>query len=917
MKRLFGMLAGIVLFIVGDLQAQVARFTFEQGTEPAQFDGLLQVSPLQISSGNLFTGSVNVPDFSGNYVVGNGWTATSREDARNFFIDITAREGFLLDVTGVSVLVHATAAGPEKAGLQIGSLELQAESLPAGQTVSLNSGTITSLTGVSEIRIAVHGWLDGSRASSGNGQFRMDDLIVEGVVRPIDTTPTVPLLANPVSINRGIDTAVIAGQVLYNGGQPLSEAALLVGDVPDEELVPGNEQIRVVPFTEGATIDTLTVDMLQGGLRYGARLMARNASGTALSDVIRFSTKRGFDGQTYSWSLSDGSTGFLAGPEWTFSDTDPAGEFGSGTNGGLRSGSGLLGYQLTGTQDVFTAELELVNTTGSTLSELMIGYHGRVERTVVERSPAWEVEVNGTVIPDLAYSTESGNDVFGIQYHVQNLSIENGQEFRIRWTTGVVPGSGLHRHIGLSDVVVAVPSTVELAMHGDAGWRMYSSPLWYGSTGFIQDISPVQGFPGQGFPPNVYTGYDGSAWIPLGMDETGITEKVLQPGKGYLVYVFDNNLNESVPVGAGRTLSMTGIRPFSDVQVPVHSDGNRWNLLGNPFPEDFDIREMLFDAGGVPVAQIWQDSPGGDSPGGVSAGSWVLSNSPEINHRIPAGQGFMWQNDATNPSGTLTFPRSGTLGEISQRFRQPIHQPDPLVQFTLHTETAGGVRQGDKALQLVFSEDETADMEGWMIDKLPSVSGSPQAMFLHEHRDTVRYLAQKVISVRSTVQDIPLHVTGVDSTVTHMAMSWQLPADLTGYAEMFLKNDVTGETVDLHQVDRAELGTADNWYLRVHSKLSTTSAFSADVPRETRLAAAYPNPFNPVTTIRFDLATHTPVKLEIFDMLGRPVDVLAQGAMPPGVHQIQWDARNYSSGTYLVRLRTENQIFTRKMTLIK
>jgi len=59
------------------------------------------------------------------------------------------------------------------------------------------------------------------------------------------------------------------------------------------------------------------------------------------------------------------------------------------------------------------------------------------------------------------------------------------------------------------------------------------------------------------------------------------------------------------------------------------------------------------------------------------------------------------------------------------------------------------------------------------------------------------------------------------------------------------------------------------------------------------------------------------VKLEIFDMLGRPVDVLAQGAMPPGVHQIQWDARNYSSGTYLVRLRTENQIFTRKMTLIK
>ena len=157
----------------------------------------------------------------------------------------------------------------------------------------------------------------------------------------------------------------------------------------------------------------------------------------------------------------------------------------------------------------------LVNTTGSTLSELMIGYHGRVERTVVERSPAWEVEVNGTVIPDLAYSTESGNDVFvytvpctePVDWKMVRNSVSDG-------LPALVPGSGLHRHIGLSDVVVAVPSTVELAMPGmRAGDVFLALMVWF--YGFIQDISPVQGFPGQGFPPmytQVTTDPRGSRW---------------------------------------------------------------------------------------------------------------------------------------------------------------------------------------------------------------------------------------------------------------------------------------------------------------------------------------------------------------------------------------------------------------------
>jgi hypothetical protein len=89
------------------------------------------------------------------------------------------------------------------------------------------------------------------------------------------------------------------------------------------------------------------------------------------------------------------------------------------------------------------------------------------------------------------------------------------------------------------------------------------------------------------------------------------------------------------------------------------------------------------------------------------------------------------------------------------------------------------------------------------------------------------------------------------------------------------------------------------------------------LPEEPFLSQNFPNPFNPVTTIAFGLPTDQHVRIDIYDITGRLLTSLANGSYPAGTHQVRWNAANYASGVYLVRMQAEGRIQTRKMTLIK
>jgi hypothetical protein len=89
------------------------------------------------------------------------------------------------------------------------------------------------------------------------------------------------------------------------------------------------------------------------------------------------------------------------------------------------------------------------------------------------------------------------------------------------------------------------------------------------------------------------------------------------------------------------------------------------------------------------------------------------------------------------------------------------------------------------------------------------------------------------------------------------------------------------------------------------------------LPSRLSLHQNHPNPFNPSTTISFDLPTQSVVTLKIFNVLGQEVATLVDGKVDAGRHQEQWNAGRLASGVYFYRLQAGKFIENRKMILLR
>jgi len=85
---------------------------------------------------------------------------------------------------------------------------------------------------------------------------------------------------------------------------------------------------------------------------------------------------------------------------------------------------------------------------------------------------------------------------------------------------------------------------------------------------------------------------------------------------------------------------------------------------------------------------------------------------------------------------------------------------------------------------------------------------------------------------------------------------------------------------------------------------------------------AYPNPFNPATTIRYELPKSARVSLKIYNIVGQEIITLADGIQSPGEKMVVWDGKNknsrlVASGVYIYRLQVDNLVRTNKMLYVK
>lgn len=139
------------------------------------------------------------------------------------------------------------------------------------------------------------------------------------------------------------------------------------------------------------------------------------------------------------------------------------------------------------------------------------------------------------------------------------------------------------------------------------------------------------------------------------------------------------------------------------------------------------------------------------------------------------------------------------------------------------------------------------------------------------------------------------------------------------FSELILDEEVPETSLTVIE----ELDNASIYYWRVKASniggtgdWSDTRTFTTEV-FETLMSDNYPNPFNPSTTIRYQISDQTRVLMDVYDVLGRRVKTLVDEQQDAGVYFITMDASDMASGVYLIRFVTNNVNDVQKMTLLK
>jgi subtilisin-like proprotein convertase family protein len=186
-------------------------------------------------------------------------------------------------------------------------------------------------------------------------------------------------------------------------------------------------------------------------------------------------------------------------------------------------------------------------------------------------------------------------------------------------------------------------------------------------------------------------------------------------------------------------------------------------------------------------------------------------------------------------------------------------------------------------------------------------------------------IGQLVIKLTSpSGTEVTLH-NRTGGTSDDLVGTWPTSLFVDGPGELtdILSEQAAGTwTLNVSDRQLGALGTLNAWTLNLLVQSSGASPVDDNLPNVTQLVGNAPNPFNPRTKISFDLAAAGPVRLDIFDVRGRLVRLLANGDLPAGRHSLLWDGRNESggetaSGLYFYRLTAAGQQQTNKMLLVR
>ena len=475
--------------------------------------------------------------------------------------------------------------------------------------------------------------------------------------------------------------------------------------------------------------------------------------------------------------------------------------------------------------------------------------------------------------------------------------------------------------------------TGNLTISGDAGFRMLSSPVSGQVLGNLLTNAWTQGMTGAdviGASANVWT-FDlaGQSWTALS-DISGSGTSVAA-GQGFLSYIFADNNNDGtddLPI----TLSVSGSENSGSVTYPASGSlaADAWGLAGNPYYSTIDWDDVT-KTNVTSTVYVWDDAVTDYKSWSGSAGSltdgliapfqgfWVQANG--------SGSGSITIEEADKSSSAGTFYRIADIeesGSLSLTFTSEDNKQD--IAWFSFTED-GEMHKDDKdALKL-----------------LPLAASSRIAAMSYNSESSLDinnlpFSQDQAFEVPLDVMSLEVEESNFITTESNVTASWDI-ANLPMHVEAILIDQVTGAQINIRDQysytfttePKGSFSTNYNgpvgtypvvgearFSLAVSYDALTSGGNIKVLPAEFALHAAYPNPFNPSTTISFDLPETGTVSLNVYDLKGALIGTLLNESKVAGTYQYRWTpSSELASGMYLFELKTKNKTKHQKITYIK
>jgi hypothetical protein len=240
-------------------------------------------------------------------------------------------------------------------------------------------------------------------------------------------------------------------------------------------------------------------------------------------------------------------------------------------------------------------------------------------------------------------------------------------------------------------------------------------------------------------------------------------------------------------------------------------------------------------------------------------------------------------------------------GSVRLTYAFTAGNPNALAAFEVDpafADTMRWTRTGDVLQAYLYGDGSGNDFRFTVDDSVEAFPGGPAG-----HREASRWIPVTWVGWRMVTWDCERDTAG----------SWTGNGVLEGslrFRGIQIRKDAGSSILSSYiLVDLLQLAT--------RTGVVGVPTEPGDLPLRIALEQNFPNPFNPTTTIRFQLPAASDVKLVVYDLLGREVAVLVNESKGRGRYEVTFDGTNISSGMYIYRMTAGKYGESRKLVLTK